>query len=89
MNEKTRNVLMNRLNKIIEKLAVNDYLKTNTNKQGKLYKKHRPYSLSQETEKAKKLYDILFFDDYFKEMTIEQEEKIKGYLLLNRTLWQD
>ena len=89
MTEETRTVLMRRFEKIISKLAMLDYLKANTNKQGKLYKKHRPYSLSQETEEAKELYEILFFDDSFNNLTREQEEKIKGYLMLNRNLWQE
>lgn len=89
MDEKTRDVLMERLNKIIGKLAMQDYLKVNTSTQGKLYKKHHSYSLSQETERAKDLYNILFFNDNFENLTKEQEEEIKGYLLSNRILWQD
>lgn len=88
MNEETRTVLIKRFEKIIGKLATIDYIKSNTNKQGKFYKKHKPYTLSIDVENAKELYDILFFDNSFNAMTREEEEKIKGYLLLNREIWQ-
>lgn len=89
MSEETRRLLMKRFDRVISKLATQDYLKVNTSKQGKIYKKHRPYSLSYETIEAKELYNILFFNDRFRNMTREQEEEIKGYLLLKRALWQD
>lgn len=89
MNENTRSVLMKRFEIILNKLSMQVYLKINTDKQGKLYKKHRPYSLSQDTMQAKELYNILFFNDTFKNMSIDQEEQIKGYLLTNRKLWQE
>jgi CBS domain containing-hemolysin-like protein len=80
MNEKTIPVLMERLHKIVGELAKRDYLQVNTNKQGKFYKKHRPYSLSQETIKAKDILNLL----YKPEITKEDEEQIKGYLLKQR-----
>ena len=87
MDEKTRRVLMIRLNKIIEKMAMQDYLESNVNKQGKLYKRHRAYSLSRDTVRAKELYNILFFDDSFKNLSRSQEEEIKGFLLSYKKFW--
>lgn len=65
---------------IVGNLAKKDYIAANFKKGKKISKKHIPYTLSQETEDAKKMYDLVFFSDY-NELTIEQEEQIKGYLL--------
>lgn len=66
------------LYKISSNLSMKDYLQMNPIKNGKkVYKKHRPYSLSDETIEAKNLYGIAIKS----EVTIQEEEQIKGYLL--------
>ncbi len=69
------------LYKISSNLAMKDYLQANprdTNGKPK-YKKHRPYSLSDETIEVKNLYGIAIKPE--QNITIEEEEQIKGYLL--------
>lgn len=74
------------LYKISSNLAMKDYLMMNPrDKNGKSkYKKHHPYSLSDETEEAKNLYGIAIKPE--QEITIEEEEQIKGYLLKIRLI---
>ncbi|WP_368900809.1 hypothetical protein [Oceanobacillus oncorhynchi] len=79
MEQEVKESLIRKVHIVVGELANKDYLKANTNKQGRLYKKHVPYSLSQETEQAKEILDLL----YKNEVTKEDEERIKGYLLLN------
>lgn len=70
---------------IVANLAKKDYIKANYHKNGKRKsKKCIPYTLSQETKEAKKYYDIVFFANNPSDITAEQEEEIKAYLLLQR-----
>lgn len=89
MDEKTREVFKMRLYRVIGRMAGRDYMKANTNKQGKIYKRHKPYRLSEDTKRAKDLYNILYFDDSFKRMSKGQEKSIKSFLMVHRDLWED
>jgi len=62
-----------------------DYKQANINtKTGKRKsKKHIPYTLSQETEKAKEIYNLVFGKSP-EDITPDEEERIKGYLLVFR-----
>lgn len=61
--------------------AMIDYKQANYNKNGKKKsKKHIPYTLSQETENAQEMYNLVFGKKP-EELTQKQEEQIKGYLL--------
>jgi len=51
-------------------------------------KKHIPYSLSADTEKAKEIYDMIYGKSP-EEITQEQEEQIKGFLIIYRTYRQE
>jgi len=58
-----------------------DYKTANYHTNGKKKsKKHIPYTLSQETEQAQEMYNIIF-GKVPDELTQEQEEQIKYYLL--------
>ena len=61
-----------------------DYEKANYMKNGKKRKKHIPYTLSQETEDASAMYTLVYGKKPA-DITHEQEEQIKGYLLNFRT----
>jgi len=65
---------INAIDKIIAELAMKDYLKANTDKNGKKYKKHHPYSLSSETLEAQEIKNEYLND-------IITEEEYKGYCL--------
>lgn len=70
---------------ITSNLAYKDYYNANFKPNGKRKsKKHIPYTLSDETEKALSLYKITCYD--ITEITTEQEEEIKGFLLPYRTI---
>jgi len=65
--------------------AYQDYYNTNYHPNGKRKsKKHIPYSLSTDTEKAKEIYHLVYSKSP-EEITQEQEEQIKGFLLIYRT----
>ena len=70
---------------IISNFAMKDYLNTNYKNGKKISKKDKPYSLSLETLEAKKFYNMLCFCNDSNDITPEQEEEIKGYLLSFRT----
>lgn len=64
------------IEKIISELAMKDYLACNpVNKDGtRKYKKHRPYSLSEETTEAREIRDTYLHDEI-------SEEEYKGRCL--------
>jgi len=70
---------------ITANFSVQDYKTANINlKTGKRKsKKHIPYTLGQETEQAKNIYDLVFGKSP-ENITQEEEERIKGYLLIFR-----
>lgn len=57
-----------RIENIVAFFAYGDYLRTNRKKNGKFYKKHRPYTLSYDTNEAREVRDS------------RNEEIIKGYI---------
>ena len=74
----------------VSKSAMKDYEQVNKKKDGTFYKKHRPYSLSQETQdlqelyaKAHLLYNSQFADFSFVDCK-EYEEEVKAKLLILR-----
>ncbi len=67
---------------IIENHSLNSYLQSNLNKQGKLYKKHIPYTLCEETLNLTSILQGL----NNKEITKETEEVAKGTLLRYKLL---
>ena len=74
---------------ITANFAAIDYKQANINpKTGiRKSKKHIPYTLSQETEKAREMYNLVYGKTP-EDIIQEEEERIKGYLLifrLNRT----
>lgn len=62
--------------------AMQDYLKANTNKYGKRYKIHHAYSLSDQTKESLENYKLCFNN----EILLEDESKIKAYILKQRIL---
>jgi hypothetical protein len=71
---------------IVSNHAYQDYYNTNYHPNGKRKsKKHIPYSLSADTEKAKEIYHLVYSKSP-EEITQEQEEQIKGFLLIYRTV---
>lgn len=64
------------LNNIIGNLSYDEYYKANY-KNGKKYKKHRQYSLTDEIEKALELLRLTANEN----IKIEDEEKVKAFLL--------
>ena len=64
------------LNNIIGNLSYDEYYKANY-KNGKKYKKHRQYILTDEIEKALELLRLTANDN----IKIEDEEKVKAFLL--------
>jgi len=70
---------------ITANLSYRDYYNANFNKNGKRKsKKHIPYSLSQETLDALEIYKMVY-GKQSEQITEEQEDQIKGYLLPIRT----
>src|SRR5574344_166054 len=72
----------------VSKSAMKDYEQVNKKKDGTFYKKHKPYSLSQETlelqeiyAKAHLLYNSQFSDFSFIDCK-EYEEEVKAKLLV-------
>ena len=82
MKMETINKLKEDINTIIENHALNSYLRSNLNKQGKLYKKHIPYTLCDETLSLLEILKNL----NNKEITKETEEIAKGTLLKYKLL---
>jgi hypothetical protein len=64
-------------------MARQDYLQANYRNGKRISKKHIPYSLSQETETAQEYYKMVYGKQP-EEITAEQEEDIKAYLLMFR-----
>ena len=83
MTEQVMQHLKDTLYNITAYYAMQDYLRANTDKQGKRYKKHHPYSLSGDTNEARSLYAIVYGQD---DISFENENKIKGYILKQRIL---
>ncbi len=69
------------LQAIISNYAMQSYLQVNRKKDGTYYKKHRPYTLPVEAETANELLKLT----YNSNITREQEEQIKAFLLPYRT----
>jgi len=71
---------------IVSNQAYQDYYNTNYHPNGKRKsKKHILYSLSADTEKAKEIYHLVYSKSP-EEITQKQEEQIKGFLLIYRTV---
>ena len=68
------------LHAIISNYAMLAFNNANKKKDGTYYKKRRPYVLPIEAEQAKELLDIT----YQKNISIEEEERIKAFLLYYR-----
>ena len=65
--------------------AMEAYTKANYNMNGKRKsKKHIPYSLDDDGEKARQMYHLVYGKNS-EDITPDQEELIKGYLLIYRT----
>jgi outer membrane protein OmpA-like peptidoglycan-associated protein len=69
---------------IISNHSMQDYLQANFKNGKRKSKKHIPYSTSADTDKAREINKILFNAD-ITDITPEQEEQIKGFLLVYRT----
>ena len=65
-------------------LAYEDYLKANYKNGKRKSKKHISYSLSDDTEQARLMYKMVYGKD-ITDITEEQEEQIKAFLLPYRT----
>lgn len=71
---------------IVSNHAYQDYYNTNYYPNGKRKsKKHIPYSESEDTTKAKEIYHMVYGKTP-EEITPEQEEQMKGFLLIYRTV---
>ena len=74
----------------ISESAMKDYEQVNKKKNGTFYKKHRPYSLSQETQDLQELYTKahLLYNSQFSDFSFidckEYEEEVKAKLLVLR-----
>lgn len=70
---------------IVSNHAYQDYYNTNYHPNGKRKsKKHIPYSLSIDTQKAQEIYSMVYCKSP-EEITQEQEEQVKGFLIIYRT----
>jgi len=70
---------------IVSNHAYQDYYNTNYHLNGKRKsKKHIPYSLSIDTQKAQEIYNMVYGKSP-EEITAEEEEIIKAFLLIYRT----
>jgi len=70
---------------ILSNHSYQDYYNANFHPNGKRKsKKHIPYSLSIDTQKAHEIYSMVYGKSP-EEITQEQEEQIKGFLLIYRT----
>ena len=68
---------IDRLDKLVAKYAMQDFLRVNTTKNGTIRKRHVPYSLSPLTNEAREMLILARKED----ITIEEEEIVKAYLL--------
>ena len=68
---------------ITSNLAMQDYLQANYKNGKRRSKKHIPYSLSIETQKAQEFYNLIY-GRMPEDITQEQEESIKAFLLSYR-----
>lgn len=66
-----------RLDKLVAKYAMQDFLRVNTTKNGTIRKRHVPYSLSPLTNEAREMLILARKED----ITKEEEENVKAYLL--------
>jgi len=85
MEEKTKSVLMNRLDQVISHFALEDFKRANPKlKPGK---KKKPYSLGYETENGMEIKNLIYSIPA-NEITQEDESKVKAYLWINRAFWK-
>ena len=70
------------LHAIISNYAMQAYLAMNKKKDGTFYKKRRQYTLPYEAEEARKLLYLLDKNN----ITLEEEENIKAFLIPYRTI---
>ena len=77
--EKALNKAKADLYNIIANNAYKDYVRANTNKQGKQYKKHRPYNLGYDTNAAREVYNLIYgkIGGYNR----RPEKQVKAFLL--------
>jgi len=88
MTNEVRLKLKEQLYNITSNLAYQDYSRTNYHPNNKRKsKKHIPYSLSDETERALEMYKIIC--KRAEEITKEEEEKLKAFLLTYKLLQPD
>jgi hypothetical protein len=70
---------------IVSNHAYQDYYNTNYHPNGKRKsKKHIPYSLSIDTQKAQEIYHMVYGKTP-EEITTDEEEIIKGFLMIYRS----
>jgi hypothetical protein len=65
---------------IVGNYAMAAYKHANYKKGQRISKKHIPYSLCMEGEKAREMYHLVYGKS-IEDITLEQEEQIKGYLM--------
>lgn len=70
---------------IVSNHAYQDYYNTNHPNGKRKSKKHIPYSLSIDTQKAQEIYSMIYGKSP-EEITTDEEEIIKGFLLIYRTV---
>jgi len=70
------------LQAIISNYAMESYLQANRKKDGTYYKKRKPYTLPDEAMTANELLKLTYNSD----ITVEQEEQIKAFLIPYRTV---
>ena len=61
--------------------AMQDYLKASTDKHGRRYKVHHPYTLGSDALEAKQAVDLCHKAAYENQMDRKTEEVIKGYVM--------
>jgi len=69
---------------IVSNLAMQDYKQANYKNGKRISRKYIPYSLSYDTEKAKEIQNLIIGKTP-EQITAEQEESIKAFLLTYRT----
>jgi len=78
--EKALNKAKADLYNIIANNAYKDFIRANTNRQGKQYKKHRPYNLGHDTNAAREVYSLIYGKQP-EDITEDQEKQVKAFLL--------
>ena len=73
---------------ILSNYSYKDYYNTNFKNGKKKSKKHIPYSLSQETQEAQSIYNLVYGKQP-EDITPDQEREIKYFLLPFRTFRTD